>query len=376
MKLDRLPLAMYICCSSPMWVFIASAVAEDDVRLNQIQVIGTHNSYHIAPNPSVMDVIARENPELAKSLDYTHQPLHDQLSRLGIRQIELDIFADPEGGLYAEPRAGNEGLEHDPGGLLKKPGMKVLHVQDIDYRTRALTLVQALGQVHDWSQQNPGHCPVMIMIEVKQRSIGEQFTQPHTFGPAELDAIDSEISSIFEPDEMLTPDDVRGEYDTLRQAIITRGWPSLDEVRGKVMFALDNEGDLAELYLEGHPSLRKRPIFVSVDEMHEAAAFMKINDPVRDFDRIQRTVKAGFLVRTRADSGTKESRLNDMSQREKAFASGAQFISTDYPEPDRRFSNYHVRFAGNVVARGNPVSGKAEWQAREFDRASRLPASR
>ena len=27
------------------------AKADDEVRLNQIQVIGTHNSYHVAPSP-------------------------------------------------------------------------------------------------------------------------------------------------------------------------------------------------------------------------------------------------------------------------------------------------------------------------------------
>ena len=29
------------------------ALAEDGVRWNQIQVIGTHNSYHLAPSPAV-----------------------------------------------------------------------------------------------------------------------------------------------------------------------------------------------------------------------------------------------------------------------------------------------------------------------------------
>ena len=39
-----------------------------------------------------------------RSLEYGHRPLPEQLSRLGIRQVELDIFADPKGGLFAEPR--------------------------------------------------------------------------------------------------------------------------------------------------------------------------------------------------------------------------------------------------------------------------------
>jgi len=68
-------------------------------------------------------------------------------------------------------------------------------------------------------------------------------------------------------------------------------------------------------------------------------------------------VKRGFLVRTRADIGTRESRSNDPTRRDKAFASGAQFISTDYPEPNQQFSDYRVRFEKGIVVRTNPVNG-------------------
>lgn len=346
-------------------------VSADDIRLNQIQVIGTHNSYHIAPRESVLDLIAKERPELALTLDYTHRPLPDQLSRLGIRQIELDIFADPRGGLFAEPIAakmmGESSQTYDPSGLLQHSGMKVLHVQDIDYRTTALTLVEALRQVRQWSQGTPGHCPVMILIETKQDSIGRTFTQPHPFGPAELDAIDAEILSVFESQEILKPDDVRGDFETLQEAIADRGWPRLDDVRDKVMFALDNEGEVRDAYLKGHPSLKGRMLFVTVDETHPAAAFMKINDPVKQFDKIESLVRKGFLVRTRADSDTRESRNNETVRREKALASGAHFISTDYPEPDTRLSEYQLRFDDNGVARGNPITGKS-FDAHSFDR--------
>ena len=42
-----------------------------------------------------------------------------------------------------------------------------------------------------------------------------------------------------------------------------------------------------------------------------------------------------------------------------AAASGAQFISTDYPEPRPEFSPYCVTLPGGVVARANPVNGSA-----------------
>jgi hypothetical protein len=352
----------------------ATIVTADEIRLNQIQVIGTHNSYHIAPSREVLELLSKEHPELAQSLDYTHRPLSAQFSQLGIRQIELDIFADPEGGLYAKPLAVKlvDGAPppNDPTDALKQPGLKVLHVQDIDYRTTTPTLIEALRQVKAWSKSHPTHCPIMVLLEVKQESIGEPFTIPHHFAGNDLDAIDAEILSVFNRRQLLTPDDVRGQSKTLREAVTTRGWPLLNEVRGKVMFALDNTNGIRDAYLKGHPSLRGRLLFVSVDEEHPAAAFMKINDAVGDFDLIQRMVRRGFLVRTRADSGTKQARVNDVSTREKAFASGAHFVSTDYPEPDRRFSSYRVRFEDGIVARANPVTGKPEWASRDLERVA------
>ena len=87
-------------------------------------------------------------------------------------------------------------------------------------------------------------------------------------------------------------------------------------------------------------------MFVTVTPEHPAAAWFKVNDPIKDFDKIQRLVKAGFLVRTRADADTKQARKGAVAQHDKALASGAQFISTDYRDPDRRFSDYSVRFPG------------------------------
>jgi hypothetical protein len=181
--------------------------------------------------------------------------------------------------------------------------------------------------------------------------------KPIRFTQELLDAIDEEIRSVVPAEKLLTPDAVRGDYPTLRDAVLARGWPKIRDCKGKIFFAMDNEGALPTMYTDGHPTLERKVMFVSVPETNVAAAWMKINDPLGDFVRIQSMVAKGFLVRTRADSETKQSRLNDTTQREKAFASGAQFVSTDYPVPDDRFSTYSVRFENNAVVRGNPVSG-------------------
>lgn len=346
-----------------------------DARFNEVQVIGTHNSYHIAPDESLMRVIEKTNPEGAKSLQYSRRPLTEQFSA-GIRQIELDLFADPRGGLFAEPKgnkiATEQGLpigpNQDPTGALRKPGFKVLHIPDFDFRSTVLTLLDGLTQIRDWSEAHPGHFPIFVLLELKDEAAGPEFTQPVPFGLRELETIDAEILSVFKREEILKPDDVRGKFATLPEALKKQGWPTLDAVRGKVLFALDNEDATRDLYLKDHPALQGRIMFVSAKESDPAAAWMKRNDPVAQFEQIQKLVKAGFIVRTRADADTAEARRNDTSRREKAFASGAQFISTDYPQPDLRLSNYQVRFEGGVVVRTNPVNGDSRLNGRDLEK--------
>ncbi|MFT4614853.1 MAG: hypothetical protein ACI9NT_002004, partial [Bacteroidia bacterium] len=109
-------------------------------------------------------------------------------------------------------------------------------------------------------------------------------------------------------------------------------------------------------YIEGHPSLAGRVLFTDSAPGTPEAAFMKKNGPVGDADLIRELVSQGYIVRTRADSDTVASRTGDTTQRDIALATGAQFISTDYPVPNLEFSDYQVVIPGGGVARCNPVN--------------------
>ncbi len=161
---------------------------------------------------------------------------------------------------------------------------------------------------------------------------------------------------MFSPEQLLVPDDVRGDFATLEAAILTEGWPRLREARGRIMFALDNGGDLRDNYIVGHTSLAGRVLFTDSPVGTPEAAFMKRNDPLGNPGEIESLVEQGYMVRTRADADTVQARSGDTTQRDAALASGAHFISTDYPVPDPRFSDYQVRLPGNGIARCNPVS--------------------
>jgi hypothetical protein len=264
--------------------------AERCVSLNQVQVLGSHNSYHIQPAPS-LDLLLRlsdpPGPELSLVWEYTHVPLDEQFSFQGIRQIELDVFLDPAGGLYAVP-LGNllvaaAGLppdpDHDPDGVLLQPGFKVLHVQDLGFRSTCLTLASCLDEIQQWSSEHPRHLPLLVLIELKDDPLPSDlpFVVPPLYQAEDLDDLDALIRSVFPSRQLVTPDDVRGKRKSLEEAVLNDGWPVLEESRGRVIFALDNGGEIRDLYVDGHPSLEGRVLFTDSSPGQPEAAFMKLH---------------------------------------------------------------------------------------------------
>ncbi|MDP7026177.1 MAG: phosphatidylinositol-specific phospholipase C1-like protein [Candidatus Marinimicrobia bacterium] len=358
----------------------ASEPDVNSLKLNEIQVIGSHNSYHIAPSVGMLALIGSFMQDLATSIDYTHLPLEEQFTTYGIRQIELDVYPDPEGGLFAN-RLGNAFLgEPVASGIaaLDSPGYKILHFPDVDFETHYITFRDALRTVKQWSEANPLHLPILILVEVKDEGIGDLisilngFTDPLPIDAAMLDDLDEEIRDVLgeELQKVITPDYVRGERETLEEAVLEDGWPKLGELRGKVIFALDNGGEVRDLYVEGYPSLAGRILFTDSEPGSPEAGFLKMNTPTEE---IEQRVLEGYLVRTRADSDTEEARTGETARRDSAFSSGAQFISTDYYRPDPRFdesdewTDYSVQLPGNAIARINPVIGFEEFEGVDLE---------
>jgi hypothetical protein len=216
----------------------------------------------------------------------------------------------------------------------------------------------------------------MIQVEAKDDVIpnvgGFVFVVPKPIGAPELDALDAEIRSVFGAEQLLTPDDVRGTRATLEEAVRLDGWPTLAASRGKVFFCLDNGGRVRDAYIAQHPGLVGRVLFVDAEPPAAEAGFVKLNDPIADFDHIQAVVAAGFIVRTRADSDTTQSRTGDTTMREAALNSGAQFVSTDYEVADPRFTTYSVAIPGGTPARCNPISAPEDCTPGDIERPDAL----
>jgi hypothetical protein len=109
MRRAMLKAALALALSAPMAV-----QAGTPLRMNDIQVVGSHNSFKAQIPAPILDSLRARDPRLAEALDYYHLPLSAQLDA-GVRQVEIDIFADPAGGRYAHP-AGEACCPPMPGG--------------------------------------------------------------------------------------------------------------------------------------------------------------------------------------------------------------------------------------------------------------------
>jgi hypothetical protein len=217
-------------------------------------------------------------------------------------------------------------------------------------------LTECLTIIRDWSAKHPRHVPILLMFNAKdERNAARGGIDALPFDEAAYDALDAEIRSVLAPAKLIVPDDVQGRYATLREAVLANNWPLLDASRGKFLFALDEPPAKVAVYRGKRRSLEGRVFFINTDEASPAAAYLTLNDPVRDADRIRRDVAAGFMVRTRADANTVEARANNAVPRDTALAGGAQYVSTDYLWPDPRLAGgYHVALPEGRTARCNP----------------------
>jgi hypothetical protein len=347
-------------------ILIAAALASGvapQLRMNDIQVVGSHNSFKAQIPAAVMQRLRAADPKGADGLDYYHLPLASQLDK-GVRQIEIDIFADPEGGRHAHPageawvRAAGERSVFDEAAMVK-PGFKVFHIPDVDYLSGCVTLMRCLRQVDDWSRAHPRHLPIMITINAADTpSTRPGISSPIPLdNPALLDALDAEINSVLPGNRLIRPDEVRGNAPTLRDAVHAKGWPSLDAVRGRIFILFDVRPAVSDVYRAGHPSLAGRAMFGWYPDTEPEAAIEIVQDPIVDQERIRHWVEQGLIVRTRTDANTVEARQHDLSKAKAAMDSGAQAVSTDYypGAPDPAGLHFVVTLPNGEMARCSPV---------------------
>lgn len=325
----------------------------DSIPINQIRIIASHNSYKKKPHPKVLRFLKKfqdklgdqNNPDL---IDYGHLPFSEQFDNYGIRGIELDVNYDPKGGHYKRRRV-NLFLfgqrQRLKGNALKKPGFKILHISDVDFETNYLTLKSAIEAIKSWSDLHPGHFPIYINLEAKGSHPANESKSLKRLGfkkcipfdrKAFLD-LEQEISATLTPDQIFKPSDFKKSYSSLQERVEAEGWPLLDEVRGRFIFIL--EGNNNHIY-----RTFERPLFFQYGNQSDVnTVFLLRNNAIASEKEI-RELTSEFIVRTRSDAGSVESRANNYNTWNAALRSGAQIISTDYYKADERWSSYKIGF--------------------------------
>ncbi len=366
---------------------VEAATLPGDLPINHIQVLGTHNSYSLPIDPQLHVLLrpvfagfdkmlaampadrkalfAEEHPNpitIDEGLNYTHDSLAAQLD-MGVRSLELDLNPDPDGGRYLEPEGyrqlraqGVRDLLPIDTAALARPGFKVHHISDADFRSHCTLFTACLGEIRKWSDANRGHVPLFILIEAKNQALPlfQDAKPPLPFSPERFDDIDREILSVFPRDRLITPDDVRGRHPTLNAAIRAGNWPTLAQARGKILFLMitANGPAGAEGYLAGHPSLKGRVAFLRAQPGEDHAAFLMYDNAIVRAKEIRAAVAQGYLVRTRSDIETYEAKADDYTRANAAFASGAQIVSTDFEHRSNAYgTSYVIRLPGGSAAR-------------------------
>jgi len=328
----------------------ARAWFDENLRLNEIQTVGTSESYKLAPSAPMLSLIKMGSDEDAQALDFAEPQIAQQLAS-GARSLEFDIAYDPKGGLFKYPAGASMAgdlVPDDYVAAMTQPGFKVIHILDIDFNSSCVTLVACLQTVAAWSRANADHLPIVIALRSNDdRTPMPGATRPIKFNAAAFDSLDAEIRSVFRPEELITPDAVQGSYPTLRDAVAAHNWPKLGATRGKVLFVLDDSREKVALYRGTRQALEGRAMFVCSDDKSPAAGFITIENPAKDAAAITAAVKAGLIVHTFADADTREARTANTLRRDWAFASGAQLISTDFLVADQRIGKYLVQVPGN-----------------------------
>jgi len=193
---------------------------DDELRIHHLQVKGTHNSYHV-------DTLDGAVADWA----YTHAPLDEQAACQGVRQFELDVSSQGDG------------------------TFAVFHVPMVDEGTTCPTFRDCLGTLRAWSDANPAHHPLFVMVEPKDPFDADTVE-------AYFEDLEAAIESVWPRERIVTPDTVKGSHGSVREALQEEGWPTLGESRGKILLWLLEIGDYRSAYTHGDSSLDGRLMFV------------------------------------------------------------------------------------------------------------------
>jgi len=264
----------------------AEALRGDELRLDEMRFLGTHNSFHRWP-------FIAFHPRHR----YRHAPLTVQLERYRVRALELDLHLSLRG------------------------KYEIYHIAFIDDRSHCKAFEDCLRELRRWSDAHPEHDPLLVWLEIKDDA-----------GGVPIDSVRPVDAMLRHElgDRLLTPDDVRGSHATLREALETDGWPTRSEAQGRILFLLDGDAKQTSDYTSGYRHVRGRVMFPGAEphQFHMGwAGVTKINDPARPL------IAAARAIRMLTTTTVCVAQLSDAEcrhARDLALRSGANVLLDDF----------------------------------------------
>lgn len=295
----------------------------DGVKYNDVSFVATHNSYQTACTSAYKKLYGNLSTVTFGLVDdeiteFNSDTLTEQFN-LGIRSIELDVETIVDNG---------------------KVSFVCSHSPVIDMTSNCYNFELALKEIKMWSDANPNHIPVTIIIEPKKvfiPDIGMRY-----FNLQYVNALDNMLRDVL-GDTLITPSDMMGEHSSLKEMRETDDWMTLSETNGHVIVLL-HDTTVTEKYIAQDESIKSQAMFPMLrykDRDKSYASFLLVNKPDDAVKYGSELLEKNLIFRTQVDeygSHTDEKRAN-------AFASGAQILSTDYPvKNDMTSIDYFVSF--------------------------------
>lgn len=298
------------CDESKIAAFDIDKAVADGVKFNDVVFMGTHNSYQTQATSAfikfykALDILTFSYVD-GDVTSFVMDTLTEQLE-LGVRNLEIDV----------------ETVVDDT-----EIGFIVSHSPIFDNTSSCYDFEKALDELIMWSDANPGHLPVSIIIEPKEGL--PPVNGLRNFNLEYANALDSLLREKL-GDKLLTPADMMGEYESFKAMREDDGWLELEDTMGKFLILL-HDCKVTEKYIGQDESIKTQAMFpmLRYEDIHESyTSFILCNDPEEAVEYKSETIgECNLIVRTRAD----EYPEYDYDRYSLTDQCGSQIITTDYP---------------------------------------------
>jgi len=260
-------------CTAQHYVRISSDACMSALAVDQVQLLGAHNTYHQVPTSRsflqtimqglVIDGFLTSGDQaiaqaFARRLSLNYNNYTDILSTHGISAVEIDLWKDTQGGRfrYAALKkliGATSGVSGDLGAAMSVPGYKVMHNIDVDYGTSCQTFVDCLGAIN--ATLSSAKYPIFLHMEYKSSQSNTGPFLDASFGAGTSTKVNAQLAQIpGEPTALATAEAAAStDWSDIQTTILSQiprsmivapsditvvnstvSWPSLKDVAGKI----------------------------------------------------------------------------------------------------------------------------------------------